>query len=150
MNIELEKEIAYVLKQIGVRQDLSGYRYIKHALGLIVEDENILDHITKKLYPTLAEEFSTRPTCIEKGIRHAIETTFNSMSEDMCEYIFGNTAFPGKIRPTNAHFLAALAETVRFIHVPTTHADISTVKPEESAIERMFLKWKGEEDNHAR
>lgn len=136
MNIELEKEIAYILKYIGVSQDLCGYEYIKHAINLILEDRKYIDRITKELYPTLAEKFKTKPLRIERAIRHAVENCFNSIDPDIIEPIFGNSIPAGKDRPTNTHFLAAMVETVRFIHVPTAHTDIHNVAPKNVYIQK--------------
>ena len=150
MTIELEKEIAYILKQVGVQQNLSGYRYIKHAVGLIIEDEDILNHITKKLYPAIAEKFNTKPACVERCIRHAIDIMYLSMNEDMHRYIFGNSISLNKNKPASSHFLAALAEAVRFIHVSSAHSDISSTISEETAIEHMFSEQKDKEGNHVK
>ena len=143
MNIEFEKEIAYVLKQIGINQDLKGYKYIKYATDLIMQDDKYLDFITKELYPALAEQFHTRPTAVERAIRHAVENCFNNADAKVIELMFGNSIPANKDKPTNTHFLAALVELMRFISVPDTHTDIYSAAPRNETVVRFVERMKG-------
>ena len=129
MNIELEKEVAYVLKYIGIAQDLLGYEYIKHAVDLILKDRKHIDSVTKELYPELAKKFKATPSRVERAIRHAVESCFNHIDQDIIEFMFGNSISVDKGRPTNTHFLAAIVEAVRFIHVPNSYSDIHNASP---------------------
>ena len=118
MELVLEKKISYVLKNLGIRQELAGYRYSKYAIEMILKDESVLNNITKTLYPEVAKIFKTKWICVERAIRHSIESAFDYADPDMIQEIFGTTLYLHKDKPTNSHFLATAAELVRFVEVP--------------------------------
>ena len=120
MELMLEKKVAYVLKNMGIRQELLGYRYAKYAIELILQDESILNAITRRLYPAVAEKFNTTPSRAERAIRHSIESAFDHADPDMIQEIFGNTISIDLGKATNSHFLAVASELVRFIELPDT------------------------------
>ena len=108
-----EQQVADLLIQIGVPAHLKGYKYIRCAVGLIVEDHNYLDGgVTKMLYPEVAKRFSTTASRVERGIRHAIEVAWNRADFDVIQDLFGYTVNPLKGKPTNSEFIAMLADII--------------------------------------
>lgn len=110
---DLRREIRKVLTEIGVPAHNLGYRYLAHALELVVKDENILSTITKGLYPAVAAEFETTPSRAERSIRRSIEMAWNRGDVDVLNKYFGNTVSPNKGHTTNAEFLAQTALVLR-------------------------------------
>ena len=106
------KGVQEVLTQLGIRKSNLGYRYIIEAMYLAKEDSTILNQITKRLYPTIAERVKTTPARVERAIRHAIEAAWN-VDNDFQVKIFGTYAKFQK--PTNAEFLSVIAEYCNLI-----------------------------------
>lgn len=107
-----EQKIAYALREMGVQQDLKGYKFLKVAIGAVVNEPTMIDSITKKLYPYVANECDTIPMRVERAIRHAIETAYMEMPDEVMYSVFGNSVSAGKGKPTNGHFIAAVAEII--------------------------------------
>lgn len=107
-----EQKIAYALREMGVHQDLKGYKYLKVAIGAVVENSSMIDSIVKGLYPYVANECGTTPSRVERAIRHAIGTSWMDMPEDVMKTVFGNSASKDKDRPANGHYIAAVSEII--------------------------------------
>jgi len=105
--------VVNLLGQINMSSTLLGYQYLRKAVNLVSVDSSLLRGITNKLYPMLAESFSSTSSRVERSIRHAIETTVNKGNMDALYRLFGNTMDPQKGKPTNGEFIAMLAEYVR-------------------------------------
>lgn len=109
--MENNEKIAVLLKVIGVSPVNLGWRYLTEAITMVLEDAEALNGITKVLYPTIAKKFNSTPSGVERGIRHAIETSFANMPRDVKYKIFGNTIrASGKV--TNGDFIGTLAELI--------------------------------------
>ncbi len=108
---ELENIISDRLIEIGIPVRLKGYRYLITAIAKVVEDETLLEGITKILYPDVAKLHNSTPQRVEKAIRHAIEVAW---SRDVAEEIKKEFNYFGKRRPTNSEFIATVS---RFIKV---------------------------------
>ena len=93
-----------------------GYKYIKRALLLVLDDPTYINRITYGLYSTLAKEFTTTGSRVERGIRHAIEITVSRADLEVLQKYFGNTIDPNRGKPTNGEFLATMAEHVRRLY----------------------------------
>ena len=106
----MRKQTAYILKKVGVPPQKTGYDYIGDAVEMIHEDRRNLKGITRKLYPAIAEKYGTTKTAVEAAIRHAIEASMNNLGIREVEEIFGSTISYAKDKPTNACFLAVVAE----------------------------------------
>ena len=143
MNIADEKKIAYILREMGMRQDIKGYKYVKYAISLTVDNESVLDAITKGLYPEVAKKFRTTPARAERAIRHAVESTFDNIPTELLHSIFGNSISRHSGKVTNSHFIAAMAELMRFIDVPTNYADLGTVTPVKEPLEDILKELEG-------
>ncbi len=109
----MERTISEHLTKVGIPSGLSGYRYLQSAIRKVVEDESILDGITKLLYPELAKLHNSTPQRVEKAIRHAIKTTWdNSLSHlTLDDYHF--YIKKGRNYPTNSQFIAEIYRQIR-------------------------------------
>lgn len=111
--IPLEVRVTQMIHNVGVPAHIKGYQYIREAIMLAVENEDIINSITKTLYPTLAKTFSTTPSRVERAIRHAIEVAWNRGQIEMHDKIFGYTVNSNKGKPTNSEFIAMIADKLR-------------------------------------
>ena len=109
----LELMITDVIHQIGVPAHIKGYRYLRDAITLVVNDYNVIGSITKVLYPTVAKMNETTPSRVERAIRHAIEVAWDRGDLDILNSYFGYTIHNGKGKPTNSEFIAMLADKIR-------------------------------------
>jgi two-component system response regulator (stage 0 sporulation protein A) len=105
--------VVSLLAQINMSPSINGYQYLREAVNLVSADISLLRGITNKLYPMLAETFTSTPSRVERSIRHAIESTVNKGNMEALYRFFGNTTDPQKGKPTNGEFIAMLAEYVR-------------------------------------
>ena len=110
---EMESMITNLLHTVGVPSHLKGYRYLKDAIKLVVDDLQLLSHITKELYPELASKFDTTVSRVERAIRHAIEVSWNRGNWDLMEEIFGNSVDIDRAKPTNSEFMVTVADKLR-------------------------------------
>lgn len=106
--------VAEILHELGVPAHVKGYKYLISGIKLAVRDSYYMDQITKFLYPSIAEEYKTTPSRVERAIRHAIEISNFQFSEDseIIYKIFGNSISKEKSRPTNSQYIAAIADYV--------------------------------------
>ncbi len=106
-------QIDRVLSDLGVPDHLLGYRYLQMAIFGAVEDPDVVHCITGMLYPRVARRFGTTGPLVERAIRHAVESGWNRCDEAMRRLYFGGKIRPGRQRPTNAEFIARVANVVR-------------------------------------
>ncbi len=106
----LQLSITKLLHELGVPSHIKGYQYIREAILLAVENQDIINSITKTLYPTLATKFNTTPSRVERAIRHAIEVAWNRGQIEIHDKIFGYTVNSNKGKPTNSEFIAMIAD----------------------------------------
>ena len=109
---DLETAIQECIKQLGIPGHIKGYLYVKEAIKMVVEDREILEGITKCLYPTLAKKHETTPSRVERAIRHAIEVGWLRGDTELMDKIFGCTISLAKGKPTNSEFIAMVADYV--------------------------------------
>ncbi|MCM1024281.1 MAG: sporulation transcription factor Spo0A [Prevotella sp.] len=112
-NAQTEIVVTDVLHQMGIPAHIKGYHYLREAIVLSLEDEEMLECITKLLYPTVAERFETTPSRVERAIRHAIETAWDRGDVDVLNGMFGYTVSVGKGKPTNSEFIALITDNLR-------------------------------------
>lgn len=112
-NTPMEVRVTNVIHDVGVPAHIKGYQYIREAIILAVKDEEIINSITKVLYPTLATTFKTTPSRVERAIRHAIEVAWNRGQIEVHDKIFGYTVNSNKGKPTNSEFIAMIADRIR-------------------------------------
>lgn len=105
--------ITAVIKEIGIPAHINGYIYLKEAVKLVLEDSNIIQKVTKSLYPGIAGRFDTTSTRVERSIRHAIELVWNRGDIKTIALVFGYSEDYLQSRPSNSEFIAMLCETVK-------------------------------------
>lgn len=108
-----EKQITDFLHHLGVPSHLSGYKYIRLGIMLAIRDMSILESITGKLYPTIAEHYNTKNCCVERAIRHAISVSWKRGNRKLINDVFGYTVEDNAHRPTNAEYMAMAADDFR-------------------------------------
>ena len=109
---DLSETVTEMLLEIGIPAHLKGYQYVREAIILTVRDPEILDSITKTLYPTVAKNYGTTSSKIERAMRHAIEVACDRGDVDVFQKIFGYTVSMAKGKPTNSEFIAMLADNI--------------------------------------
>ena len=109
----LETDVTDIIHEIGVPAHIKGYQYLRDAIILSVNDMEMLNSITKILYPTIAKRHQTTPSRVERAIRHAIEVAWSRGKMDTIDELFGYTVSTGKGKPTNSEFIALIADKIR-------------------------------------
>jgi two-component system response regulator (stage 0 sporulation protein A) len=109
----LETEVTNVIHEIGVPAHIKGYQYLRDAIIMVINDMDILNSITKQLYPNIAKHYNTTPSRVERAIRHAIEVAWSRGKMDTIDKLFGYTVNNGKGKPTNSEFIALIADRLR-------------------------------------
>jgi two-component system response regulator (stage 0 sporulation protein A) len=108
--INLLSQVTSMLHDIGVPAHIKGYQYLREAIMMSVNDMDVINAVTKILYPTVAKRFSTTPSRVERAIRHAIEVAWDRGDVEEIQRIFGYTVSNIKGKPTNSEFIAMLAD----------------------------------------
>jgi len=106
----LEAVVTEVIHEIGVPAHIKGYQYLREAIILTINDMDIINSVTKVLYPTVAKRFSTTPSRVERAIRHAIEVAWDRGDIETLQKFFGYTVSNVKGKPTNSEFIAMIAD----------------------------------------
>ncbi|MBR6044225.1 MAG: sporulation transcription factor Spo0A [Ruminococcus sp.] len=111
-NPNLEIIVTDIIHQIGVPAHIKGYHYLREAIILSVGDKEMLESVTKLLYPAVAKKFKTTPSRVERAIRHAIEIAWDRGDIDTLNSFFGYTINTGKGKPTNSEFIALITDKI--------------------------------------
>lgn len=106
-------QITELLREIGLPSHIKGFYYTREAIGLVMESPDMTVQITKTVYPSIAESFSTTPARVERAIRHAIEVAWDRGDIDTKQALFGNTVSGERGKPTNSEFITMLADLLR-------------------------------------
>lgn len=109
----LEALVTNIIHEVGVPAHIKGYQYLREAIMMVVNDIDIINQITKQLYPDIAQKYHTTPSRVERAIRHAIEVAWGRGQADVVENIFGYTVSAAKGKPTNSEFIAMIADKLR-------------------------------------
>lgn len=96
------------LRELGVPQNIKGYKYLRYALVAVAQDDSLVEAITKALYPSVAKQFDTTPSRVERAIRHAIEVAWDRGDLDTLFKYFGNSISNTKGKSTNSEFIATI------------------------------------------
>lgn len=110
---DLEECVSDLMRQIGVPAHIRGYTYIRKAIMLALENGDILNSITKELYPTIAKSFDTTASRVERAIRHAIEVAWSRGDIEILTSMFGYTIKTSKGKPTNGEFISMVTDRLR-------------------------------------
>ena len=109
---QLEMMVTAIIHEIGVPAHIKGYQYLREGIILTVRNMEVINAVTKVLYPEIAKRFSATPACVERAMRHAIEIAWNRGDFEMQQKIFRGTISGAKGKPTNGEFIALLAEHI--------------------------------------
>ena len=108
-----EREITQVMLAMGIPANIKGYQYLREGILLSMDDMEMVNYITKMLYPSIAKRYNTTSSRVERSIRHAIDVAWNRGSIGNIEKIFGYPVYFQKEKPTNSEFIAFIADTLR-------------------------------------
>ena len=112
----MEIVVTDVIHQLGVPAHIKGYHYLREAILSSIEDPELLESVTKLLYPTVAKRFDTTSSRVERAIRHAIEIAWDRGNLDTLNAFFGYTVYTCKGKPTNSEFIALITDKLRLQH----------------------------------
>ncbi len=110
---DLKLLITNILHDIGVPAHIKGYQYLRDAIILCINDNSMINSITKKLYPTVAKMYETTSSRVERAIRHAIEVAWDRGNVDVLNSYFGYTIHNGRGKPTNSEFIAMISDKLK-------------------------------------
>ncbi len=109
----LEMSITEIIHQIGVPAHIKGYQYLRDAILMAIEDDDIINAVTKRLYPAVAKKHGTTSSRVERAIRHAIEVAWDRGDVDVLNSYFGYTIHNDRGKPTNSEFIAMISDKFR-------------------------------------
>jgi two-component system response regulator (stage 0 sporulation protein A) len=112
-NPDVETMVTEMIHEIGIPAHIKGYQYLRHAIMLVIDNLDVINSITKTLYPTVAQDFRTTSSRVERAIRHAIEVAWDRGDTEVLNSIFGYTIATSKGKPTNSEFIAMIADRLR-------------------------------------
>ena len=112
-NRELEINVTNMMHSVGVPANIKGYQYLRDAIMMSVKETELINAVTKQLYPRVAEDYKTSPSRVERAIRHAIEVACTRGNEEVLYHLFGYTVSNSKGKPTNSEFIAMIADKLR-------------------------------------
>ena len=110
---DTEIYVTRVMLELGMPAHLKGYRYLRDAVCMTMEDMQLVGSVTKLLYPEIAKKWRTTDQKVERAIRSIIEVSWERGNEVLMEEVFGYSGQQGKKRPTNSEFIAALSDKIR-------------------------------------
>lgn len=110
---DLETQVTQIIHQIGVPAHIKGYQYLRTAILMTIGDSEIINSVTKVLYPSVAKKYSTTTSRVERAIRHAIEVAWDRGDVDTLNSYFGYTIQNNRGKPTNSEFIAMIADNLR-------------------------------------
>ncbi|MCI7019999.1 MAG: sporulation transcription factor Spo0A [Clostridiales bacterium] len=111
--VSIETLVTNIIHEIGVPAHIKGYQYLREAIIIAVNDMDVINAITKVLYPEVAKNFGTTPSRVERAIRHAIEVAWDRGDLDTLQKFFGYTVSNTKGKPTNSEFIALIADKLQ-------------------------------------
>ena len=110
---DMESQVTKIIHQIGVPAHIKGYQYLRTAILMTIEDNDIINSVTKILYPSVAKQYQTTTSRVERAIRHAIEVAWDRGDVDTLNSYFGYTIQNNRGKPTNSEFIAMIADNLR-------------------------------------
>ncbi|MBE5790670.1 MAG: sporulation transcription factor Spo0A [Clostridia bacterium] len=108
----IDEKVTNIFLSIGIPAHIKGYAYLREAVRMVVEDHDVINRITKELYPGIARRFSTTSSKVERAMRHAIEVAWSRGRLDSVNRIYGYKVFSADDKPTNGEFIALIADKV--------------------------------------
>ena len=116
---DMEVVVTEMIHQLGVPAHIKGYHYLRNAIMHSIKDPEMLESVTKLMYPTVAKEYGTTPSRVERAIRHAIEIAWDRGDVDTLNSFFGYTVNTGKGKPTNSEFIALIVDKIKLRYTNT-------------------------------
>ncbi len=110
---DIETQVTKIIHQIGVPAHIKGYQYLRSAILMTIDDNDIINSVTKILYPSIAKKYKTTTSRVERAIRHAIEVAWDRGDVDTLNSYFGYTIQNTRGKPTNSEFIAMIADNLR-------------------------------------
>ena len=110
---DIETQVTKIIHQIGVPAHIKGYQYLRTAILLTIRDSDVINSVTKVLYPTVAKKYQTTTSRVERAIRHAIEVAWDRGDVETLNSYFGYTIQNNRGKPTNSEFIAMIADNLR-------------------------------------
>ncbi len=110
---EIEAQVTKIIHQIGVPAHIKGYQYLRTAILMTIDEGDIINSVTKVLYPSVAKKYQTTTSRVERAIRHAIEVAWDRGDVDTLNSYFGYTIQNSRGKPTNSEFIAMIADNLR-------------------------------------
>ena len=110
---DMEAQVTKIIHQIGVPAHIKGYQYLRTAILMTIEDNEVINSVTKILYPAVAKKYQTTTSRVERAIRHAIEVAWDRGDVDTLNSYFGYTIQNSRGKPTNSEFIAMIADNMR-------------------------------------
>ena len=110
---DLESQVTEIIHRIGVPAHIKGYQYLRTAIMMTMEDNDLINAVTKVLYPAVAKKYQTTSSRVERAIRHAIEVAWDRGDIDTLNAFFGYTIQNERGKPTNSEFIAMIADNMR-------------------------------------
>lgn len=110
--LDLKTQVTQIMHELGVPAKIVGYRYLRYAIMLVVQNPEMLNHVTKGLYPKVAKYFNTTGVRVERAVRHAIEVAWGRGDVDVLQKWFGYTVSNTKGKPTNSEFIGLVADAI--------------------------------------
>ena len=111
--LDMEAQVTKIIHQIGVPAHIKGYQYLRTAILMTIDDNDIINSVTKILYPAVAKKYQTTTSRVERAIRHAIEVAWDRGDVDTLNSYFGYTIQNSRGKPTNSEFIAMIADNLR-------------------------------------
>ena len=109
-NKELEEKITNIFITVGIPAHIKGYQFLREAIKMAIRKPDIINSITKELYPSIADHFDTSASKVERAIRHAIEVAWNRGKIENINNVFGIRVYSNNEKPTNGEFIALVAD----------------------------------------
>ncbi len=109
----LEELVTSIIHEVGVPAHIKGYQYVREAIMITVENMEVINSVTKVLYPEVAKRYHTTPSRVERAIRHAIEVAWDRGDLETLQKFFGYTVSNAKGKPTNSEFIAMISDRIR-------------------------------------
>lgn len=109
----MKQDVTKIIRDLGIPAHIKGYQYIREGILMAIEDINMMNYITKLLYPSIAKKYKTTSSSVERAIRHAIEVAWNRGKVELLEEMFGYSISTGEGKPTNSEFIALIADKLR-------------------------------------
>lgn len=106
----VDEKVTNIFLSIGIPAHIKGYAYLREAVRMVVEDHDVINRITKELYPGIAKRFETTSSKVERAMRHAIEVAWSRGRLDSVNRIYGYKVFSADDKPTNGEFIALIAD----------------------------------------